>query len=110
MKIAAASLAMISAAGLMTAFGQTPAGPPFDPAVRAAEFEKADKNKDGQLTKEEWLAVLPASINKDRAAAMWSRMDPDNTGHIGKDAFVNFRGPPRGSGTSGATAPPAPPN
>jgi hypothetical protein len=80
-----------------------PAGPPrLDPAARAAQFAKADVNKDGQVTKEEWIASLPTAsqANKDRLEAAWSRMDPDKTGHIGKDAFVNFTGAPRGVGST----------
>jgi len=79
-----------------------PAPAKMDPAARAAQFVKADVNKDGQLTKEEWIASLPATAqaNKDRLDAAWSRMDPDKTGHIGKDAFVNFTGAPKGVGSS----------
>jgi hypothetical protein len=92
------ALAVIAAPAL----AQPAAAPKLDPAARAAQFAKADANKDGQLTKEEWIASLPAAVqaNKERLDAVWSRMDPDKTGHIGKDAFVNFNGAPRGVGST----------
>jgi hypothetical protein len=71
-----------------------------NPANRAAEFDRADANHDGQLTKAEWVAILPDAV-KPRADAVWSRMDPDNTGKISKDAYVNFNGRPGGVGTTG---------
>lgn len=100
------SLLIIAMAALAApALAQAPqatAPPRMSPADRAADFTKADKNKDGQLTKEEWIASLPAAAqaNTARLDAAWSRMDPDKTGHIGKDAYVNFTGAPRGVGSS----------
>ena len=97
-------LIFVLAVAVLTApaLAQPFAAPKLDPAARAAQFAKADVNKDGQLTKAEWVASLPAAVqaNKDRLEAAWSRMDPDKTGQIGKDAFVNFTGAPRGVGST----------
>jgi hypothetical protein len=68
------------------------------PVQRAASFDKADANKDGKLTKAEWVASIPQNARAHVEDA-WKRMDPDNKGFMTKDAYVTFNGIPHGVGT-----------
>lgn len=92
------SLVALVMAGLAAAaLAQQPPRP--TPAERGADFDKADTNKDGFLTKAEWTATLPESV-RPRVDAVWSRMDPDNTGKVSRAAFVAFNGAPAGLDTA----------
>ena len=60
-----------------------PAGKPK--TDRAAMFERRDKNKDGQLTREEFLAGQP---DPDHAPARFLRFDADKNGTLNRDEFI----------------------
>ena len=57
------------------------------PEQRAARFDKADANKDGKLTKIEFLAALPAKAH-DRADRMWSRVNPAGKESVTKAEYL----------------------
>jgi iduronate 2-sulfatase len=53
---------------------------------RAALFARKDKNGDGKLTKEEFLANQP---DPDEAPKRWTKFDANNDGFLTKDEFVS---------------------
>ncbi len=95
MKSVFVSLSLLAAPVLMI----SPAMAQETPAQRAASFDKADKNHDGKLTKEEWISSIPAKA-RDHVEEAWKRMDPDSKGYMTKDAYVAFTGAPIGLGTT----------
>ena len=54
-------------------------------ADRAASFEHRDKNKDGQLSREEFLADQP---DPDKAPARFLQFDTDKNGTLSRDEFI----------------------
>ena len=59
-----------------------------DPATdRVAMFERRDVNKDGKLTKEEFMAKQK---DPEQAAKNFVKMDKDNTGDLSKEEFVKM--------------------
>jgi hypothetical protein len=87
-----AAIALLGCTLAAPAFAQNgppPGGPP-SPEQRAARFDAADKNKDGKLTKDEFVSSLPEQA-KDRADGMWSRMDAAGKGSVTKDEFLAAR-------------------
>ena len=48
-------------------------------------FEMRDTNKDGELTKEEFLEKQP---DPDAAPARFSRFDKDNNGKLSREEFI----------------------
>lgn len=82
------------------AFLATPAmaqqgGQRMTPEEREARFVAADTNKDGKLSREEWIAQLPEQA-KDRADMIWARLDADGDGFVTKEQFVALRMGPGG--------------
>lgn len=69
---------------------------PMTPEQREARFVAGDVDKDGKLTKAEWMAQLPEQA-KDRADQIWGRFDADGDGFVTKEQFLAVRmGPPGG--------------
>jgi Ca2+-binding EF-hand superfamily protein len=74
------------------------AGMQMTPEQREARFTAGDTNKDGKLSKDEWLAILPEQA-KPMADQMWSaRVDADGDGFITKEQFLALRMGPRPGG------------
>ena len=72
------------------------AKPPWsDPAGRAAMFARRDKNKDGQLTREEFLTGQP---DPGKAPARFLRFDADKNGTLSRDEFIFSGKVPASSG------------
>lgn len=63
---------------------------PMTPEQREARFVAGDVDKDGKLTKAEWLAQLPEQA-KDRADQLWGRFDADGDGSVTKEQFMAVR-------------------
>lgn len=59
---------------------------------RQALFDKKDKNKDGQLTREEFLAGQP---DPDKAPARFIKFDSNNDGVLSRDEFVHQGAKPK---------------
>lgn len=59
---------------------------------RQALFDKKDKNKDGQLTREEFLASQP---DPDKAPARFVKFDSNNDGVLSRDEFVQQGAKPK---------------
>jgi Ca2+-binding EF-hand superfamily protein len=79
------------AASLVAAVVAGPALAQASQEERAARFATADANKDGKLSKAEWLSVLPDAV-KAQADEIWStRVDADGDGFITKDQFMALR-------------------
>lgn len=95
MKIATA-VSLVLAASVMSApvFAQG-AGARMTPEEREARFVAADTDKDGKLTKAEWMAQLPEQA-KSRADQLWARLDADGDGSVTKEQFVALRMGPGG--------------
>jgi hypothetical protein len=72
---------------------QAQSAPLESAAQRGKDFDAADKNKDGQLDKAEWLASLPKGVSA-HADQVWKRMDAENRGFITRRAYVAFDGRP----------------
>ena len=85
-KLNAIALAIISAAALQVGpvFAQaSPAAPAGGDSAKAMEaFDRADKNKDGKLSKEE-ADSMPA------VAAKFAEMDVDKDGFISKSEYMD---------------------
>jgi len=73
------------AAPATAATAPAPAKPPID---RNALFERKDKNHDGKLTREEFLADQP---DPEAAKGRWDKWDLDKDGALSRDEFV-FQG------------------
>lgn len=52
---------------------------------RGKMFDQRDKNKDGQLTKEEFLLNQP---DPDEAPKRWTKFDTDNSGTLSREEFI----------------------
>ncbi len=76
----AASVALAIAA---PAFAQ---GAPT-PEQRAARFDAGDTDKDGKLTKAEFVAQLPAQA-QGMADQIWARYDTKNAGSVTKEEYL----------------------
>lgn len=78
---------LLIATGAIAAPALAQARTPPTPEQRAARFDRADANKDGKLTRDEFTAALPA-----RAAAhadrMWSRMNPSGKDSLTKAEYL----------------------
>ena len=79
---------------------------PPTPEQRAARFDKADANKDGKLTKAEFIAALPARAAA-RADRMWLRLDPTGKGSVTKAEYLAAP-MGRGKANAGGAAPAKP--
>ncbi len=62
-------------------------GSPPTPEERAARFDAADKDKDGKMSKAEFVDMLPA-LAKGRGDTMWARIDPTGKGAVTKAEFL----------------------
>lgn len=98
------TIRMLAAATALAALVAAPAlaqGPPGgrDPKAR---FEAADADKDGKLTKEEWVASIPeqfrANINVDER---WTAMDANKDGTVSLEEMQNAPRPAGGPGGGG---------
>ena len=70
----------------INAGNQAPAGPSTKSKQdRGSMFDKRDKNKDQQLTREEFLAGQP---EPDAAAARFPQFDRDKNGRLSRDEFI----------------------
>jgi hypothetical protein len=71
-----------------------PAAAPNTPAVtpeqRSFRFDVLDIDKNGQLTKEEWLPSIPDQM-KDYADQIWAMMDTGSKSFVTREQFVGFR-------------------
>ena len=74
------------------ALAQPPGGRPQQtPEERAAAFDKADANKDGNLDAAEFKASLgdrAANMDADRLKAAFDRRDTDQNGKISKAEYI----------------------
>ena len=61
--------------------------PMLTPEQRAARFDRADANKDGKLTKVEFLAALPAKAQA-RGEKMWLRINPTGKDSVTKAEYL----------------------
>ncbi len=85
----------ILAAGLISAAIVAPAlaqqgGMQMTPEQRAVRFDTLDADKNGMLTKEEWLPSIPDQM-KDYADQIWAMMDTEGKGSVTKEQYANFR-------------------
>ena len=60
------------------------------PEQRAVRFDTLDADKNGMLTKEEWLPSIPDQM-KDYADQIWAMMDTGGKGSVTKEQYANFR-------------------
>jgi len=60
---------------------------------RSKQFETLDKNKDGSLSKEEFMARAKTDEQKQRMEKQFTRLDKDKNGSISKEEFVNVEPP-----------------
>jgi iduronate 2-sulfatase len=56
---------------------------------RAALFERKDLNRDGKLTREEFMANQP---DPEAAAKRWETFDTDHDGFLSRDEFISMGG------------------
>ena len=108
MKIRTLAAATALAAFLAApAFAQQGGFTPPTPEERAAQFDKADADKSGDLTLAEMKTTLPeqfqAQIDDTRLQGMFDRRDADKNGKLSK---AEFTAPMQGRGGGGG-APPA---
>jgi len=85
----------ILAFGMLVATVAAPAmaqqgGMQMSPEQRAARFDTLDADKNGLLTKEEWLPSIPDQM-KDYADQIWAMMDMAGKGSVTKEQYANFR-------------------
>ena len=60
---------------------------------RSAQFDKLDKDKNGSLSKEEFMARAKTDEQKKRMETQFTRLDKDKDGSISKEEFVNVTPP-----------------
>lgn len=60
---------------------------------RSALFTKLDTDKDGKLSKEEFVARAKTDEAKERAGKQFARIDKDKDGSLSKEEFVNVTPP-----------------
>ncbi len=65
-------------------------GQQMTPEQRMVRFDTLDIDKNGQLTKEEWLPSIPDQM-KDYADQIWAMMDTGGKGSVTKEQYANFR-------------------
>jgi Ca2+-binding EF-hand superfamily protein len=63
------------------------------PVDRSKVFERLDKNKDGSISKEEFMARAKKDEQKARLEKQFTRLDKDKNGSISKEEFVNVKAP-----------------
>jgi Ca2+-binding EF-hand superfamily protein len=63
---------------------------PMTPEQREARFDAGDLDKDGKLSKDEWVAQLPEPA-RERADQLWGRLDADGDGFVTKEQFMALR-------------------
>jgi hypothetical protein len=68
--------------------GETGATKPDMAEKRAAQFDRLDKNTDGALTKEEFMATKSGKSKPQQAAKAFARLDKDGNGSVSKDEFI----------------------
>lgn len=56
---------------------------------RASKFDKLDKNADGSLSKDEFMAAPNNQQNPERAAKAFAKMDQDANNALSKEEFVS---------------------
>lgn len=81
------AIAAVAAAVAAPAFAQPPAGAP-DPAAR---FAAMDTNKDGKVSKEEFVATLPEQA-KGMIDQFWPRLDTNSDGFLSKEELAAMPG------------------
>jgi Ca2+-binding EF-hand superfamily protein len=77
----------IFAAGTLWA-GETEGAKPDRGEKRAAQFARTDKNGDGAVTKEEFLATKASQKDPEKAAKAFARFDKDGNGSLSKEEFA----------------------
>lgn len=88
MKLVSITAIAFLGAMAMPAFAQQANRPaPPTPEERAAQFVKADANKDGKLSKAEWSTTLSERA-KGMADQIWQRLDADGDGSVTKEQFL----------------------
>jgi Ca2+-binding EF-hand superfamily protein len=68
------------------------AGENADPdgaAARAKQFDALDKNDDGSLSKDEFMAARKSVEEPERASKVFELRDTDGDGSLSKEEFVN---------------------
>jgi Ca2+-binding EF-hand superfamily protein len=78
--IAAFAVGVASPAALAQQLAQTP-------EQRAARFVELDTDKDGKLTKAEFVKALPEQALP-FADQVWANFDPNNKGDVTKEEFI----------------------
>jgi hypothetical protein len=78
---------LVFTAGALRA-GEAGTAQPDMAEKRAAQFTRLDKNADGALTKEEFMATKAAEKKPEQAAKVFARRDKDGNGSLSKEEFV----------------------
>ena len=79
--LAATLVAALSLPALAQGPGQ------MSPEQRAARFDAGDSDKDGKLTKAEFVAQLP-ELAQAMADQIWARFDPQGKGSVTKEEYL----------------------
>ena len=58
-------------------------------AARAKQFDALDKNADGSLSRDEFMAARKSVEDPERAAKVFAIRDTDGNGSLSKEEFVN---------------------
>ena len=56
-------------------------------AAPAVAFETADKNKDGSLDKDEYVAAMKDQLGEDGAKSKFATLDKNNDGKLSKEEY-----------------------
>jgi Ca2+-binding EF-hand superfamily protein len=57
------------------------------PAATAVTFATADKDSDGAVTKDEYVAALKASLGEEAATTKFGTLDKDHDGKLTKEEY-----------------------
>jgi hypothetical protein len=68
---------------------------------RAKAFDAMDKNADGNLSKDEFMATKKNQEDPERAGKVFAKLDKDANGILSKEEFVS--GPDKGKKKAGAS-------
>jgi hypothetical protein len=85
MKISSILVALLASASLALA-ADAPAKPK-KPVDKAAQFAKMDADKDGKVTKDEFLASAKDDAAKAKKADQFAKLDKDKDGSLTLDEF-----------------------